>query len=57
MANLKQKLLDGNVIINFISNRNDLLKEFQLQRESMRKMEEQQQENMQIRENIGKKIS
>ena len=57
MANLKQKSLDGNVVINFISNRDDLLKEFQLQRESMRKMEEQQRENMrkmeeQQRENI-----
>ena len=37
---LKQKSLDGNVILNFISNRDDLLNEFQLQRENMRKMEE-----------------
>ena len=40
MANLKQKSLDGNVILNFISNRDDLLNEFQLQRENMRKKEE-----------------
>jgi hypothetical protein len=39
MANLKQKSLDGNVIIKFISNRDDLLNEFQLQRENMSKME------------------
>ena len=37
---LKQKSLDGNVILNFISNRDDLLNEFQLQRENMRKKEE-----------------